>query len=808
MSLTIIQNKDYSPYDPKTDKFISISLHREKYIPYYRTYDAISYDELLQLIGHARINHWKGLDLSNCRLQTLPRELWELTDLRVLFLGNDNPKRNNNRNTINIIPQAIEKLQNLQVLSISGLSCSINKNSPLNLPHLHCLDFTDCDFEEFPRAFLIPTVEEIGLTIRSDCLPSSFVTTFPNLSILYMYHTNIKTLPDNIVLLKKLKHIMLSHTQITSLPASMLNMPNLSRIYLEDTPLAQTIPPEILRQSAQEIIKYVINQQSSAPKEYFNESKMIIVGQGQVGKTSLLKRLVENKFDEQQSTEGISISKWEYQWGHKDIRLNIWDFGGQEIYHSTHQFFLTKRSLYLLVWDVLAEKEYGRIDYWLRTIQSLADDSPIIIVVNKCDNNIGRIERLDIDEYKSKYPQIIDILYVSCKDNKNIDRLSTLIKKTASELPLMRMRWLKTWMNVRRRIEKEAQKRDSISYSYYFDICKKSAITDEEEALSLIKYLNDLGIVLYYHDDALLKDLVILSSEWGTDAVYKVLDEQERRLKDKNGILSIEDLPFIWDDRKKYPQKYYPHLLNLMEKFQLAFKINIKTYLIAELLNNQSFDLGWEFNKLNTLSFRYEYDFLPAGIMTRFIVSANKYLFIEGTTRQCWRKGAYLVYNSARALVRLYDDISNHYIQIDVIGENDTDKKALLFIIRCKLVEINSRFNKIVITPKVPCCCSEKCQFLFDYKMLLAAREKKIPSIQCHYSWALVPLSSLMYSTSIATHTQQFEGVFHDLIGSSKNLHALADLCLESFPEYGYTRPTEKDLYMDYTQFLFSQIYK
>ena len=81
-----------------------------------------------------------------------------------------------------------------------------------------------------------------------------------------------------------------------------------------------------------------------------------------------------------------------------------------------------------------------------------------------------------------------------------------------------------------------ALSKNYITYKEYLEICRNNDVNDKKEALSLIKYLNDLGIVLYYYDDNLLKNLVILSSEWGTDAVYKILDEQERQLKDRNGI--------------------------------------------------------------------------------------------------------------------------------------------------------------------------------------------------------------------------------------------------------------------------------
>lgn len=62
----------------------------------------------------------------------------------------------------------------------------------------------------------------------------------------------------------------------------------------------------------------------------------------------------------------------------------------------------------MLVWDALAEEAYGQIDYWLKTIQSFAAESPIIIVVNKCGKNIGRIRRIGKEDYRiliTNYPK-------------------------------------------------------------------------------------------------------------------------------------------------------------------------------------------------------------------------------------------------------------------------------------------------------------------------------------------------------------------------------------------------------------------
>jgi GTPase SAR1 family protein len=81
-----------------------------------------------------------------------------------------------------------------------------------------------------------------------------------------------------------------------------------------------------------------------------NEAKVIFVGEAGVCKTSLIARLTEKTFKPHENiTEGIDIKSWLLDINDQSIKLDLWDFGGQEIYHATHQLFLTRRTLYLLV---------------------------------------------------------------------------------------------------------------------------------------------------------------------------------------------------------------------------------------------------------------------------------------------------------------------------------------------------------------------------------------------------------------------------------------------------------------------------
>ena len=175
----------------------------------------------------------------------------------------------------------------------------------------------------------------------------------------------LRELPESIGRLTQLRELSwLGRNQLTTLPESMQKLIHLEELFLHGND-ALGIPPEILGPTWQqvsgrkgkpanpaEILQYYFRSRAEATRA-LNEAKILLVGQGGVGKTSLVKRLVHNAFDpEEPKTEGINITQWPIpaQSGEADgnIRLNIWDFGGQEIMHATHQFFLTKRSLYLL----------------------------------------------------------------------------------------------------------------------------------------------------------------------------------------------------------------------------------------------------------------------------------------------------------------------------------------------------------------------------------------------------------------------------------------------------------------------------
>ena len=686
-----------------------------KILPYERLYETLTPEQLQELLRDAKRLRWQALDLHKCGLETVPPELGDLPDLRFLDLGNESwagSAKNAEKNAFSALPDSVGNLSNLQWLSLENTQIT--------------------------------------------ALPDS-VGNLSNLQWLYLRGTRLTALPDSVGNLSNLQKLSLENTQITALPDSVGNLSNLQKLWLSSTPLYKKLPPEIWWQSAQEVIRYILQMQSTAPKRYFNETKMVVVGQGSVGKSCFINRLIHGAYENQHSTEGIDIQPWDFPAAdagldtQENYRLNVWDFGGQEIYHATHQFFLTRRTLYVLMWDALTEDEYGRRDYWMRTIRSFAGDSPVIIVVNKCDQLSGRRHETEY-AFLDKYPQILNrdrVFYISCKDNIGIDDLRNYILSTAVKMPLMKTEWLEKWLNVRKDLEELSAEENYIHYDEYLKICDKRGVRDETEARMLIQYFHDLGVVIHYHDDELLCGIVILSPEWGTDAVYKVLDEQQRTLKGRNGILYYKDLPKIWSDGRRYPSHMYSYLLKLMEKFQLAFQVDNpklpkNTYLVAELLSENPMPHDWPSEGAEPLAFRYDYYFMPAGVMTRLIVSIHQYLEDIDGVKQCWRKGAYLVHGAAHARLVLYDGIDRKYLDIRVIGENARERSELLTVIREHVKGINSRFQKIEITEQVPCKCSTGCRHFFKYDTLLKAEAKGHPDVECPETLERVPVGLLL----------------------------------------------------------------
>ena len=116
--------------------------------------------------------------------------------------------------------------------------------------------------------------------------------------------------------------------------------------------------------------------------------KLLTIGESGVGKTSILRRFVENEFSKTHlATIGIDYrTKVLHIYG-KDIKLKIWDTAGQERYHNiTSQIYKGADGI-ILVFDVNEEISFTKIKDWIEQIKSNVSQEEISLILlgNKCD---------------------------------------------------------------------------------------------------------------------------------------------------------------------------------------------------------------------------------------------------------------------------------------------------------------------------------------------------------------------------------------------------------------------------------------
>ncbi len=538
---------------------------------------------------------------------------------------------------------------------------------------------------------------------------------------------NIVEIPENIINLTNLESLILKNNSIKSIPKELAFLPSLKHLDLSHNPLVEP-PIEVVNQGLAAIQNYFLELETESTKVY--EAKLLIVGEGFVGKTTVMHRLVYNEYNREiTSTEGIEIKRLNLKIEEiDDFKINIWDFGGQEIYHATHQFFITKRSLYILIWDATKEDHYSSFDYWLNIIKLLSSSSPVIIVQNKIDN---RIKNLDEQSLIQTFPNIVGFYNVSAKTNDGFSKLIEGIKNEVFKLEHIGDSLPKAWGDIRQ--ELESLKNNYIQLTDYYKICEKYNL-NEESAMFLSQYYHDLGVFLHFQNNHILKEILFLKPEWATNAVYSLTDQNE--LISNFGHFKFEDLNTFWNN---YPRDKYIHLLELMKRFELCFELeSSENYIIPELLPETTPNLIWV-NDINDLQFEYHYQFMPKAIITRFIVR-NHYLICNNF---CWKNGVIIEYESSKAL--LQKSPLEKTIKIKISGPN---KLQLLSIIRKDIDYIHRTLNNPIVKEMIPCQCDECIQsnepHLFDYNVLRKFQSKNKSTIECLKSIKNVQINKLI----------------------------------------------------------------
>jgi internalin A len=659
-------------------------------------------EQLLAKIQYFKYKQSFSLSLEGLGLTELPPEIGQLITLRELVLRN---------NQLSNLPPEIGQLTILQRLDLydnqlTNLPPEIGKLTALQELHLDNNQLSSLP----PEIGKLTALKELNVARQN----------------LHSASNQLSSLPSEIGQLTTLQRLDLSGNQLNSLPTEINSLNDLYVLDIRQNPCPlfeqiaklkkqgngiyipkhnPNLPEEFLTKDSWDIYNYLTSDERTPIP--LNEVKLILVGDGAVGKTCLVNRLLNNKFEEKIKTEGIDRHQWNETIDGNKIRLNVWDFGGQEVLHATHQFFLTKRSIYILVFDARRGEQESRLEYWLKLIQSFGSDSPILIVANKIDeeHRLTLNQRFLID----KYPSIKGFCQTSCTTGQGITELTIGIKDTVAQLPHIHDLIPASWFALKQSLEQSAD--NYISYDDYKKLCVNHEITEQGSQSTLCGFLHDLGIVLNFRDDDRfdrLRETNVLNPEWVTNAVYKLLNNLE--LFKNHGVFAVKDLARMLDSTVYPSIKEHQFIIDMMRKFELCFSISdTQTYLIPELLQNEEPDLNW--NKDDSLRFEYHYDILPHSVFSRFIVRLHEYI----SKQTYWRTGVVLAHENNKALIKA--DLEDKKIFIWVTG-NPATRRVLLGIIRKEFKHIHSTIKGLEAKEKVP-----YKNAVIDYQHLLDLEE-------------------------------------------------------------------------------------
>lgn len=690
----------------------------------------------------AGLVHLTKLDMTFCRLEDLEwiRGLRALNDLNL-----------NYNHIVDISPLA--DLKELVFLDLS--------HNPLDsletlreLPQLRVLSLEKALPADRSPLQSLSALATLNLT-NNKLKGIGFVGKIKSLQSLTLTNNKLTNI-DSIGKLPKLTQLNIENNLLRFFPRWILESPmDLKRrddygngVSLDNNPI-EDVPTEFIKDSKQAVGDYLKSLENGSAA--INEIKVIVLGEGAAGKTSLVNFLQGKKFNKLQSqTHGINIAECGKDLG---VTMKIWDFGGQDIMHHTHQLFLTQNSVYVLV---INARENTDTEKWLKLVKVFGGDSPVIIVTNKIDENPSSHENIRF--FNTKYPNINNrYARISCQSGEGLEDFKIILEDTIKELLHVRTQWGLSWLTVKTELEKMRRGKalkDYIHYDKYEEIAERHGVFPNHRD-TLINWLHQLGVVTYFPDTH-LNETNVINPSWLTEAFYAIINA--KKVAQQFGRFNAADIGGILDSQK-YPKQKYGFLLGLMTKFELCFQIDADTYLIPDLLQKE--EPTFHFPIKTALKFKYKYQaLLPKAVLPKFMVRRHQEIF----NNQRWRTGLTISDKSfsSKALIRM--DEEEKEIAIFVSGQ---EQRGYLASILSSFQSINELYDGLEYEQLVPCSCrtcrDSETPFYHKYSLLAKLKENGRPTTLCEKTYKDVSVNELL---GILITPGEMEEEIKKLVGS------------------------------------------
>ena len=617
----------------------------------------------------------KFLEMTYTKVSTIPDSIGKLTSLQSLDLR---------YTQISAIPESIGNLTSLQHLDLGGTQISSLPESIWNLTRLQSLDLGYTQISSLPESIWnltrLQSLDLSGANIGS--LPES-IGNLPSLQSLDLKSTQISSLPESIGKLTRLQSLDLSDTPLSAIPKSIGNLPNLKYLLLEDNTLAElpeellslkieytnekfdilyaksgiftyglklkNQPIEIFYQSRELIIEYYASTKDNSTLP-INECKVVFLGDGGAGKSLIIDRLMHDgnispDFDGE-STPGIHISPKKYLIGNEEIELHFWDFGGQAIMHSMHRLFLTNRTLYVVVTNARDNKANEQAWYWIRNIKSFANGAPVLLLVNKKDQNPSA--NINENGLRKEYPELKQIRVVSAlKDTKEeFDRdICDAICQIVSDMETVHTPFSRSWLALMNNLQE--MKEEYITSEAFYEMCNKNHVDTDRMILDqMIRWYQDLGVCFYSKAHPVTAQYMVLKPRWLLNALYILVFNGRRYAI--NGIISEKDIytlicekvsdeviKKVWSEIIYKPEEIQ-YIINVLINYELIYRLDAERFFIPMLCDENEPKVMDLYDSEEVFHVSFEYAYLPDNVLHRLMVRHG----YELNTDIVWRTGA------------------------------------------------------------------------------------------------------------------------------------------------------------------------
>ena len=595
--------------------------------------------------------------------------------------------------------------------------CNIKDISPLSkLNSLEIISLWGTKIIDVSPLSMLINLTELDISDNNirDISPLKNLTSLKKLNIHGNYISDISVLEN----MKKLNKIDLRKNYIKDIsPLKDIIINN--NLNLEYTANPIIIPPPEITHKGYNAIKNYFMQIKKYGQGILYEGKILIVGEAGAGKTTLLRKLEKpdkKELPNTDSTLGVEVKEGlVFQHPKKQnvyLYANVWDFGGQEIQYYLHQYFITPDALYILVSD--NRRQNTQWDYWFHIINLLAEKGTVLVTLNNIKSIASNKSDFEISKYRRRFTRLIireqDVDF--SENDYRWDGLQRSIQSLLSELPLVNKTVPQSWIDLRKSLLTERATKNYISLNDFYKL-EPIKMNIKERNLAL-DYFNRIGIILNFPNDLNLNDIIFLNPNWITRGLYAAISSTNNDLV--NGTFTREWINNFWSihDYNEIEQAYLLRLM-LKDNFDICYKLSDENggkYIIPFLLTEKQPEFKWDNKNNDGIGYRYEYPFMPMGILNRLIVQFQDIIDKESNEELVWRDGVILKRDENRAkIIFEYDPNTGlKYYDITIHGGSPSTQKDFLRTIRDKIHEIHkSSFINMNVTELVICNC-KKCK--------------------------------------------------------------------------------------------------